>query len=42
MKNMLPLPFVSEALVIIACCIDTNSVSLTNDRMTELREAQHL
>lgn len=40
LKECTPLPFVSEAPVIIACCIDTNSVSLTNDRMTELREAQ--
>ncbi|WP_326910762.1 nitroreductase family protein [Sedimentibacter sp. MB31-C6] len=40
LKECTPLPFVSEAPLIIACCIDTNSVSQTNDRMTELREAQ--
>lgn len=40
LKECTPLPFVTEAPVVIACCIDTHSVALTNDRMTELREAQ--
>lgn len=35
-----PLPFVSSAPVILACCIDTQSINTTGDRMRELREAE--
>jgi len=35
-----PLPFVAAAPVVIACCIDNQSVISTGDRMKELREAQ--
>jgi nitroreductase len=34
------LPFVASAPVVIACCIDTQAVNSTGDRMKELREAQ--
>jgi len=35
-----PLPFVSAAPIVIACCIDTQSMISTGDRMKELREAK--
>jgi nitroreductase len=35
-----PLPFVAAAPVVIACCIDTQSIVSTGDRMKELKEAQ--
>jgi len=35
-----PLPFVAAAPVVIACCVDTQSLLLVGDRVKELREAQ--
>lgn len=35
-----PLPFVSKAPVVIACCIDYQSIISSGDRMKELREAK--
>jgi len=35
-----PLPFVSSAPVILACCVDTQSIASVGDRMKELREAK--
>lgn len=40
LKECTPLPFVSAAPVIFACCIDTQSITTTGDRMKELREAK--
>jgi nitroreductase len=40
LKEFTPLPFVSAAPVVIACCIDTQSVIKVGDRMQELREAK--
>lgn len=40
LKECTPLPFVSAAPVVIACCIDTQSITTTGDRMNELREAK--
>jgi nitroreductase len=40
LKEYTPLPFVAAAPVVIACCIDTISITSTNTRMNELREAQ--
>ena len=35
-----PLPFVSAAPVVLACCVDTQSIASTGDKMKELREAK--
>lgn len=35
-----PLPFVTKAPVVIACCVDKNSVLTTGERMKELTEAK--
>lgn len=40
LKDCTPLPFVSAAPAIIACCVDTNSITSTGERMKELKEAQ--
>lgn len=40
LQECTPLPFVSAAPVVIACCIDKESVSSSGDRMKELRDAQ--
>jgi len=40
LKECTPLPFVAAAPVVIACCIDTQAITSTGDRMKELREAQ--
>lgn len=40
LKECSPLPFVSNAPVVIACCIDTQSITSTGDRIKELREAE--
>ena len=40
LKECTPLPFVSAAPAIIACCIDTQSIVSTGDRMKELKEAK--
>lgn len=40
LKECTPLPFVSAAPAIIACCIDTQSITSTGDRMKELKEAK--
>lgn len=40
LKECTPLPFVSTAPAIIACCIDTQSIVSTGDRMKELKEAK--
>lgn len=40
LKECTPLPFVSAAPIVIACCIDTKSINSVGDRMKELREAQ--
>jgi nitroreductase len=40
LKECTPLPFVSAAPAIIACCIDTKAVNTTGTRMHELREAE--
>ncbi len=40
LKDFTPLPFVSAAPAIIACCVDTNSITSTGERMKELKEAQ--
>lgn len=40
LKEYTPLPFVEAAPVVIACCIDTQSINSTGTRMNELREAQ--
>lgn len=40
LKDCTPLPFVSTAPAIIACCVDTNSITSTGERMKELKEAQ--
>lgn len=40
LKECTPLPFVGSAPVVIACCIDMQSITTTGDRMKELREAQ--
>lgn len=39
LKECTPLPFVSSAPVVLACCVDTQSITSTGDRMKELREA---
>ena len=39
LKECTSLPFVAAAPVIIACCVDTQSVVATRDRVTQLREA---
>lgn len=40
LKDCTPLPFVSAAPAIIACCVDTNSITSTGERMKELKDAQ--
>lgn len=40
LKDCTPLPFVSAAPAIIACCVDTNSITSTGERMKELKEAE--
>lgn len=40
LKDYTPLPFVAAAPVVIACCIDIQSLMSTGNRMKELREAQ--
>ncbi|WP_346869375.1 nitroreductase family protein [Clostridium sp. UBA5119] len=40
LKDCTPLPFVSAAPAIIACCVDPNSITSTGERMKELKEAQ--
>ncbi len=40
LKDCTLLPFVSAAPAIIACCVDTNSITSTGERMKELKEAQ--
>lgn len=40
LKDCTPLPFVSATPAIIACCVDTNSITSTGERMKELKEAQ--
>lgn len=40
LREYTPLPFVSDAPVVIACCIDTQAGVSVNDRLKELREAQ--
>lgn len=40
LNNYTSLPFVAAAPVVIACCIDNQSIMSTGDRMNELREAQ--
>lgn len=40
LKECTPLPFVSSAPAVIACCIDTQSIISTGDRIKELREAE--
>ena len=40
LKECTPLPFIADAPIVIACCIDTTSVISTGDRIKELREAQ--
>lgn len=40
LKECTPLPFVSAAPAVIACCIDTQSIASTGEKMKELREAK--
>lgn len=40
LKECTPLPFVAAAPVVIACCVDNQSVASSGDRFKELREAQ--
>jgi len=40
LKDCTPLPFVSAAPAIIACCVDPNSITPPGERMKELKEAQ--
>jgi nitroreductase len=40
LKNCTPLPFVAAAPIVIACCIDNQSIMSTGDRIRELQEAQ--
>ncbi len=40
LNDCTPLPFVSAAPAIIACCVDTNSITSTGERMKELKEAE--
>lgn len=40
LKECTPLPFVATAPAIIACCVDTQSIVSTGDRMKELKEAK--
>jgi len=35
-----PLPFVSSAPVVLACCVDTHSMASIGDKMKELRKAK--
>ncbi len=40
LKECTPLPFVAAAPVVIACCIDMQSINSTKARVKELREAK--